>query len=70
MPRYFFTVTYSDQAQVRDRRGTPMRDEATAIEVARRVFDEFRVNLRPNDPQPTIIVTNEAGEVVYRYPSN
>ncbi len=68
MPRYFFTVIYSDQAQICDCRGTPMRSDATAAEVARRVFDEFRVNLRPNDPQPTIIVKNEAGEVVYRSP--
>src|SRR5271170_872555 len=70
MPCYFFTVIYSDQAQIWDRKGTQLRDDATAIEVARRVFDDFRVNLRPEDPQPTIIVKNEACEIVYRYPAN
>jgi hypothetical protein len=70
MPCYFFNVIYSDQAQIWDRKGTPLRDDATAIEIARRVFDDFRVNLRPEDPQPTIIVKNEVGEVVYRYPTN
>jgi len=49
---------------------TPLRDDATAIEVARKVFDEFRANLRPEDPQPTIVVKNEAGEVVYRFAAN
>ena len=70
MPRYFFTVIYSDQEELWDRKGTPLRDNATAIEVARRVFDDFQVNLRPEDPQPTIIVKSEAGEIVYRYPTN
>jgi hypothetical protein len=70
MPRYFFTVIYPDQAQIWDRKGTPLRNDATAIDVARRAFDDFRVNLRPEDPQPTIIVKNEACEIVYRYPTN
>jgi hypothetical protein len=37
-----------------------------AIEVARRVFKDFCA-ARGN---PAVIVKNEAGEVVYRYPTN
>lgn len=35
MPRYFFTVIHSDQEELWDRKGTQVRDDATAIEVAR-----------------------------------
>ena len=44
-------------------------DEA-AIEAARKVIDEFLGRARPEDPNPTIIVKNEADEVIYRFPSN
>ena len=70
MPRYFFTVIHSDQEELWDRKGTPLRDDATAIEVARKVFDEFRAKRRPEDPLPIVIVKNVAGEVVYRFPAN
>ena len=70
MPRYFFAVIYSEQAEIRDRMGTPLRDDAKAIEVARRVFDEFRANHQPKEPEATIIVRDEEGEVVYRFPNN
>jgi hypothetical protein len=32
--RYVFTVIYSDQEEQRDRKGTPLRNDATAIEIA------------------------------------
>jgi len=47
-----------------------MRDDASAIEVARMVFDEFRANRRPEHPPPIAMVKNEAGEVIYRFPAN
>jgi len=64
MPRYFFTVVYSDQAEIRDRKGTRLQDDATAIEVARMLLNDLRADRRPEDPEPTIIVKNDAGEVV------
>ena len=70
MRRYFFTVVYSDLTELRDSRGTPLRNDAAAIDIARRVFNDFRADRGPEDPNPTIIVKNVAGEVVYRYPSN
>jgi hypothetical protein len=70
MQRYFFTVVYSDRTEVRDLQGTRLQNDAAAIHVARRVFNDFCADRGPEDPNPTIIVKNEAGEVVYRYPSN
>ena len=34
MPRYFFTVVYPDQTEIRDPRGTPLRGDAAAIKLA------------------------------------
>ncbi len=70
MPRYFFTVVYSDRTELRDSKGTRLQNDAAAIEVARRVFNDFCADRGPANPNPTIIVKNESGEVVYRYPSN
>ena len=70
MPRYFYTAIYSDRTELRDSKGTRLQNDAAEIEVARRVFNDFRADRGPEDPNPTIIVKNEAGEVVYRYPSN
>ena len=70
MPRYFFTAIYSDQAKILDRQGTLVRDDATAIKVARKVFDDFRRDRRPEDPEVTIIVKNDEDEIIYRFPAN
>jgi hypothetical protein len=70
MPRYFFTAIYSDQAKILERKGTLVRDDATAIKVARKVFDDFRRDRRPEDPQVTIIVKNDEDEIIYRFPAN
>ena len=51
MPRCFFTVVYSDEAEIWDRKGTPLRDDAAAIEVARRVFNDFYAEYRPGVPK-------------------
>ena len=34
------------------------------------LIDELLVEREPEDPSPTIIVKNEADEIIYRYPSN
>jgi len=70
MPRYLLTVVYSDRTEVRDSQGTRLQNDAAAIDVASRVFNDFCADRGPADPNPTIIVKNEASEVVYRYPSN
>jgi hypothetical protein len=68
MPRYFFNVVYTDGAEIRHLGGTRLRSDAAAIEAARQVIDDLRACRQPEDPQPTIIVKNDAGEVVYRFP--
>ena len=70
MPRCFFNVVYTDGAEIRHLEGTRLRSDAAAIEAARQVIDDLRAGRQPEDPQPTIIVKNDAGEVVYRFPSN
>ncbi len=70
MPRYFFTVVYSDRTELRDSEGTRLQNDAAAIDIARRVFNDFYAEYRPRVPNPTVIVKNEVGEVVYRYPTN
>jgi hypothetical protein len=69
MPRYFFTVTYPDQ-EIDDPEGTLLPSETAAIEYARRVIDSLREEQKPDNPGPTIIVKDAAGEIVYRFPSN
>ena len=70
MPRYYFTVVYSDHMVVGDPSGTEFPDEASAIIAARRIFDGLQQERLPDAPYPTIIVMNEVGDVVYRFPSN
>ena len=70
MPRYFFTVIYSDLTALGDLRGTQLRNDAAAIDIARRVFNDFCAEYRPGVPNPTVIAKNVAGEVVFRYPTN
>jgi hypothetical protein len=69
MRRYFFTVTYPDQ-EIDDPDGTLLPSETAAIEYARRVIDDLREDHKSEDSRPTIIVKDDAGEVVYRFPSN
>jgi hypothetical protein len=70
MPSYFFTAIYSNQAKILERKGTLVRDDATAIKVARKVFDDFRRDRRPEEPEVTIIVKNDEDEIIYRFPAN
>jgi hypothetical protein len=70
MPRYFITVVYTDRGEITDPKGTQFKDDTAVIEAARRVIDDLRAARRPDDPKPTVVVRNEAGEVIYRFPSN
>jgi hypothetical protein len=69
MPRYFFLLAYPDQ-EIGDPHGVIAPSDETAIEAARKVIDELLAERGPEDPNPTIVVKNEAGEVIYRLPSN
>jgi hypothetical protein len=69
MPRYFFILAYSDQ-EVGDPSGVSAPDDDAAITAARNAMDALRAELGPEDPHPTIVVKNEAGDTIYRYPSN
>jgi hypothetical protein len=64
MPRYFLFVTYSDQRVIGDPGGRLLRDDVGAIEVARRVIDDLPEEHLSGEPAPSIVVINEAGEVI------
>ena len=44
--------------------------DAAAIEYARRIIEDLRKDPHPEDPEPTIVVKNTAGEVIYRFPAH
>ena len=69
MPRYFFLLAYPDQ-EIGDPQGVIAPSDETAIEAARKVIDELLADRGPEDPNPTIIVKNEVGEVIYRFPGH
>jgi hypothetical protein len=69
MPRYFFILAYPDQ-EIGNPRGVIVPSDEAAIEAARKVIDELLAERGPDDPNPTIVVKNEADEIIYRYPSN
>jgi hypothetical protein len=61
MPRYFFTVTYPDH-EIDNPEGTLLSsDNADALR---------KDHKSEGDLGPTIVVKNEAGGIIYRYPSN
>ena len=67
MPRYFFLLACPDQ-EIDDPHGVIAPSDEAAIEAARKVIDELLAERGPEDPNPTIIVKNEAGEVIDRLP--
>ena len=69
MPRYFFILAYPDQ-EIGDPRGVIVPSDEAAIEAGRKIIDELLAERGPEDPSPTIIVKNEADEIIYRYTSN
>ena len=69
MPRCFFLLAYPDQ-EIGDPHRVIAPSDETASEAARKVIDELLAERGPEDPNPTIVVKNEADEIIYRYPSN
>jgi hypothetical protein len=69
MPRYFFILAYPD-LETSDPSAVMAPSDDAAITAARNVIDALRAELGPEEPNPTMIVKNEAGEIIYRYPSN
>jgi Domain of unknown function (DUF6894) len=69
MPRYFFPIGLPGSGDWRSA-GSDCAGDETAIEAARKVIDELLAERGPEDSNPTIIVKNEADEIIYRYPSN
>ena len=45
-------------------------NDAAGIEYGRRIIDDLRKDHRPEDAEPSIVVKNTAGDVVYRFPGN
>jgi hypothetical protein len=69
MPRYFFILAYSDQ-EMGDPSGLMAPGDDAAITAARNAMDALLAELGPEEPNPTMVVKNEAGEIIYQYPSN
>ena len=61
MPRYFFILAYPDQ-EIDDPRGVIVPSDEAAIEAGRKIVDELLAELRPDDPNPTIVVKNQADD--------
>jgi len=69
MPRYHFILIYPDRI-IGDPRGTVMPSDEAAIGAARTIIDELLEGSGPDEPRPIIMVRDEAGEVIYQFPSN
>jgi len=69
MPRYFFILVYPDRI-IGDPRGTVLPSDEIAIGTARTIIDDLLEYSGPRQPRPIIMVRNEAGEIVYQFPSN
>ena len=69
MPRYFFILVYPDRI-ISDPRGTVLPSDEAAIGAARPIIDDLLEDCGPGRPRPLTMVRNEAGEIVYQFPSN
>jgi Domain of unknown function (DUF6894) len=69
MPRYFFILVYPNKV-IGDPRGTVLPSDQIAIGTARTIIDDLLEDCGPEQPRPIIMVRNEAGEIVYQFPSN
>ena len=69
MPRYFFILVYPDRI-IGDPRGTVLSSDEVAIGAARTIIDDLLEDSGPEQPRPIIMVRNEAGEIIYQFPSN
>jgi hypothetical protein len=69
MPRYFFILVYPDRA-INDPGGTVLPSDEAAVAAARTIIDDLLEYSGTGQPRPIIMVRNEAGEIVYQFPSN
>jgi hypothetical protein len=67
--RYFFMLVYPDRV-IGDPRGTVLPSDEAAIGAVRPLIDDLLEDCVPGQPRPIIMVRNQAGEVVYQFPSN
>ncbi len=67
MPRYFFTIRWSDH-QDNDLLGTALTDDAAAFDHAIRVIRELKQGGKHADPGLTMIVRNELFKTVLSLP--
>ena len=58
MPQYFFTVRWSDREES-DQLGTPLKDDAAALDHACRMIRELRSSGEYDDPGLVVEVRNE-----------
>src|SRR5271156_5759248 len=78
MPRYFFTLVYPDQREVRDPKGTTLPSDSAAIGAARTIIEdilrgfktrrtiESRRGQRNAPPLPTAVDRQRNGGVLHR----
>ena len=67
MPRYFFTIRWSDH-QDNDLLGTSLTDDAAALDHAVRIIRELRQGGKHTDPSLMMIVRNEMFKTVLSLP--
>jgi len=67
MPRYFFTIRWPDHED-NDRLGTPLPDDAAALNHAIRIVRELRQGSEHDDPGLMMIVKNEMLKTVLSLP--
>ena len=68
MPRYFFIIRASDAATEDDPHGTNLPDLGAALSYAERTIRELQKEGEYRPPGPTMIVMDEARQVVLTLP--
>ena len=69
MPRYFFILAYPNRV-MGDPRGTVLPSDQAAIGAPSTIIDDLLEDTGAGQARPIIMVRNEAGEIVYQFPSN
>jgi len=67
MPRYFFTIKWSDREE-NDQRGMPLKDDAAALDHACRRVRELRTSGGYDDPGLVVEVRDELYQRVLTVP--
>ena len=67
MPQYYFTIRWSDHED-NDEHGTPLKDNAAALDHACRMVRELRASGGYDDPELVVEVRNELHQMVLSVP--